>query len=57
MLHLLYGRTCHKNKMTNWLLGDILFLQKLKRNIGHDKKVEERLVTFGLSKNVMSHGF
>jgi hypothetical protein len=36
---------------------EILFLQKLKRNIGQDKKVEERLVPLGLSKKVMSHGF
>jgi len=28
--------------MTHWFLGEILFLQKLKRNIDQDNKVEER---------------
>ena len=57
MFHLLYGGTYRQNKVTHWLSGEILFLQKLKRNIGQDKKVEERLVPLGLSKKVMSHGF
>ena len=35
--------------MTHWLLGEILFIQKLKRNIGQDKKLEERLVPLDLS--------
>jgi hypothetical protein len=29
----------------------------LKRNIGQENKVEERLVPLGLLKKVMSHGF
>lgn len=57
MFHLLYRGTYHRNKVTHWLLGDILFLQKLKENIGQDMKLEERLVPLGLSKKVMSHGF
>ena len=44
MFHLLYGGTYHRKKGTLCLLGEILFLQKLKRNIGQDKKLEERLV-------------
>ena len=47
----------NQNKVTHWLLGEVLFLQKLKRNIGEDTKLEERLVPSGLSKKVMSHGF
>ena len=38
MFHLHYGGTYHRNKITHWLLREILFLQKLKRNIGQDKK-------------------
>ena len=57
MFHILYGVTYHQKKVTHWLLGEILFLQKLKINMGQDKKLEDRLVPFGLSKKVMSHGF
>ena len=55
--HLLYRGTYHQNKVTHWLLGEILFLQKVKRNIGQEKKVEDRLVPLGLSIKVMSHGY
>jgi hypothetical protein len=57
MFHLLCGGTYHQNKVTHLLLGEILFIQKVKRNIGQEKKVEERLVPLGLSKKVMSHGY
>jgi G:T-mismatch repair DNA endonuclease (very short patch repair protein) len=43
--------------VTHWILGEIFFLQKLKRNIEQDKKIEERMVTLGISKKLMSHGF
>ena len=43
--------------MTHWVLGEILFLQNLKRNIVQDKKVEERLVPLGISKKAMPHVF
>ena len=36
MFYLLYGGTYHRNKVTHWLLGNILLLQKLKRNVGQD---------------------
>jgi hypothetical protein len=45
------------NKVTNWLLGEILLLQILKRDIGQETKLKERLVPLGLLKKVMSHGF
>ena len=57
IFHLLYGGTYHRKKVTHWFLEEILFFQNLKRNIGQDKKVEERLVLHALSKKVMSHGF
>jgi hypothetical protein len=38
------------------VLGEILFLQILKRNIGQENKVEERMVPLGLLKKAMSHG-
>jgi hypothetical protein len=53
MFHLLYGGKYHENKVTHWLLGDILSLQKVKRNIGQENKVEERLVILGLSIKVI----
>ena len=36
MFHLLYGGIYKRKKVTHWLLGKILLLQKLKRNIGQD---------------------
>ena len=59
--HLLYGGTYHRNKVTHWLLGNILLLQKLKRNIGQeDYKVQDQrqlVPLICISKKVMSHGF
>ena len=63
MFHLLYEGTYHRNKVTHWLLGKTLLLQKLKRNIGQDdQKVwdqRQALVPLihGFSKKVMPHGF
>ena len=38
-------------------LGEILFLRILKREIGQENKVEERMVPPSLLKKAMSHGF
>lgn len=50
-------RHISSKKVTHWVLGKILFLQKLKINIGREKKVVEKLVSLGHIKKVMSHGF
>ena len=55
-IHVLCGIKCHPKKVTNCLLGNILFLQILKRSIGQDKKLE-RLAPLFHFKKVMSHGF
>jgi hypothetical protein len=57
MFHIIYGGTYHQKKVTHWLLGEIMFLQKVKRNTFQENKVEERLVPLGLSMKVMSHGY
>ena len=57
MFHLLYGGTYHGIKVTQWLLGEILLLQILKRDIGQETKIDESLVPLGVLKKVMSHGF
>jgi hypothetical protein len=57
IFHLLYGGTYHGIKETHWLLGDILLLQILKRDIGQETKLEEMLVSLVILKKVMSHGF
>jgi hypothetical protein len=57
MFHLLYGGTYHGIKVTHWLSGEILLLKLLKRGIGQEMKLEERLVSLGILKKVMSHGF
>ena len=63
MFHVLYGGTYHRNKVTHWMLGKILLLQKIKRNIGQDDyKVQDQRqalvpLIHGISKKVMSHGF
>jgi hypothetical protein len=44
-------------KGTHWVLGEILFLQILKGNIGQEKKVEERLVPLDILKKLISNGF
>jgi len=31
MLHLLYGGTYHRNKVTHWMLGEILLIQRVKK--------------------------
>ena len=67
--HLIYPMNIFKNvsssfwrhisskKATQWLLGEILFLQILKREIGQGNKVEERLVPLGLLNKTMPHVF
>jgi len=57
IFHLLHGGTYHRIKETHWLLGDILLLQILKRDIGQETKLEEMLVSLVILKKVMSHGF
>ena len=51
----LWGHISSK-KMTQSLSREILFLRILKRNIDQNRKIEERLVTLGLLKKLMSHG-
>jgi hypothetical protein len=45
------------NKSDTFFLGEILLLQILKKDIGKENKVEERLVPLGILKKVISHGF
>ena len=42
IFNLLYGVTYHLKKVTHWLLREISFLQKVKGNIGQEKKVMSR---------------
>jgi hypothetical protein len=57
IFHILYGGTYNRIKETHWMLGEILLIQILKRDVDHENKVEERLVPLGLLKKLMSHGF
>ena len=57
MWHVLCGLTYHPKRRTSYLPREILFLQILKRNIGQDKKIEERMDTLFHLKKVISQGF
>jgi hypothetical protein len=45
------------NKNNTIIVRRDLLLQILRRDIGQEMKLEERLVSLGLLKKVMSHGF
>ena len=57
MYDVVCGYAYHPKKRTCYLLGDILFLQILKRIIGQDNKIEERMTRLFHLKKEMSHGF
>ena len=57
MFHVLCGATYHPKIFTSWLLWEIVFLQILRRSIGQDKKINERIASLFHLKKAMSHGF
>lgn len=57
MFYLPYGGRYHLKKLIDWVLEDILFHQILKRSIGQENKVVEKVLPLDLLNKVMFHWF